>query len=685
MSYGIQVRMYVDGSSTSNYFNYSTNSEAVNLSTLTTIASNNGWTKKYEYSSVKSYSSWINYERGYFSNFKNNTTNYINLNYTKKNESVTYWYCFQFWEGTTHISSSGNLSKKSNIVYHSEAKDYLPDGYEISGTSYGYNTSNEADSWTIKEEGSWDDCAVCKVTVREKSVLHIFRYKVNIYRDPQQTVFDSFTGSKNSYDQTTTIDASNLVKNAQKLVGPGYVLRKIYGNSYCKYDASTDEIILNNYNYQAIIDMGFKPESYTATIIYYPNGAGGNSSHTQTVSGTSATLSFTALFPAKCGFTIPSGSTFGGWGTSSSSTSSSYTAGSSYPINANAPLELYAIWKYTYNISFNANGGSGTMNSITNCTYGTAYTLPKNQFTRNYTITLDYNYDNKKVTKNAECPFLYWSYNNNTYADQATVKNLADRGTAILYAQWGNYSVELPTLIRSGYVFLGWFTSATGGSQVSSPATGMSDRTLYAHWKEDIISPTISNVSHTDTNITISLDRNNATAGYWVVEASLSNFGEVKHRIKIESTTQTTITLTGLTPETTYYIRARHVNGDVSAKSNIISATTRTSTFQWTSNDSVYVIKSAVFTDAITAAKWNELIEKVNWCRRRKGLSTVLLNDAIRGQPILATNFTAMRNAIADMHTVTPARSAGDEILATYFANSDTSLKSAINAVITTL
>ena len=45
-----------------------------------------------------------------------------------------------------------------------------------------------------------------------------------------------------------------------------------------------------------------------------------------------------------------------------------------------------------------------------------------------------------------------------------------------------------------------------------------------------------------------------------------------------------------------------------------------------------------------------------------------------------------MRNAIAEMGiVVTPARSAGDEILATYFANSDTSLKSAINAVITTL
>ena len=244
---------------------------------------------------------------------------------------------------------------------------------------------------------------------------------------------------------------------------------------------------------------------------------------------------------------------------------------------------------------------------------------------------------------------------------------------------------------RTNYIFLGWSFDSTSteadyvGGDTVYLYSEKPDRTLYAVWKISVIKPAITYVSHTDTTIKISLDRNGATAGSWIIEASLSNFGTVVYTTTITSTSQTTITLTRLTPEKTYYIRARHVIGDVSASSNVISATTRTSTFQWTSNDSVYVIKSAVFTDAITAAKWNELIKKVNWCRSQKGLSTASLNRATSGQQILATNFTAMRNAIADMRTVTPARSAGDEILATYFANSDTSLKSAINAVITTL
>ena len=244
---------------------------------------------------------------------------------------------------------------------------------------------------------------------------------------------------------------------------------------------------------------------------------------------------------------------------------------------------------------------------------------------------------------------------------------------------------------RTNYTFLGWSfdSTATAASYVSGdPVTLNSekpDRTLYAVWKIAVIKPTITYVSHTDTTIKISLDRNGATTGSWIIEASLSNFGTIVYTTTITSTSQTTITLTDLTPEKTYYIRARHVIGDVSASSNVISATTRTSIFQWTSDDSRYVVKDAVFTDAITAAKWKELIKKVNWCRKKKGLSIVSLNEAVRGQPILAKDFTDMRNAIADMHAVTPAREPDDEILATYFANSDTSLKSAINAVITTL
>lgn len=46
----------------------------------------------------------------------------------------------------------------------------------------------------------------------------------------------------------------------------------------------------------------------------------------------------------------------------------------------------------------------------------------------------------------------------------------------------GTYG-DLPTPTRTGYVFDGWYTSASGGSRVTS-STGVSitgDQTLYAH------------------------------------------------------------------------------------------------------------------------------------------------------------------------------------------------------------
>lgn len=728
MSYAIQVRMYVSGSATDNYFDYSTNNASVSLSTLTTVASNHGWTNSYEYSSVRNYSSWITYDRGYFSDFSSSTTNYINLTYTKKSYGgdvrltlstgiASARIAYKDSDGTRHPSSG--YSRSYGDTYEDVSHLYVDtvtfeDGYTTPwkatfGGSYTQATNYDRTS------GSGDVAInvypqsgeTASLTLRGTYETGNVRINFGLGVSSLQIAYRDSNGDRHpSTDGTyTTYTSAQLFTNVH-MVYVGYVSfdssyqlpwNASYSGSYTsetttgRTSGTTTTVNASIYpelDSTANFTISGSQITYNYYIYWFDlYESTATPYRTSTKEGTTQeTWSFTAPYMSKTGYD------FEGWCASYSGKNGtgSIVVGEgetiTLPYHNQRSITLYARWSiHIYNISFYANGGSGSMNSMTGCMYGTSYTLSKNQFTRKHIVTLDYNYDNKKVTKNAECPFLHWSYNNKTYADQATVKNLADSGTATLYAQWGNYSVELPTLIRSGYVFLGWFTSATGGSQVSSPVTGMSDRTLYAHWKEDVISPTISNVSHTDTTITISLNRNNATTGSWIIEASLSNFGTVVYTTTITSTTQTTITLTKLTPETTYYIRARHVNGGVSASSNIISAITRTSTFQWTSNDSVYVVKSAVFTDAITAAKWNELIKKVNWCRSKKGWPTASLNSAVSGQPILATNFTAMRNAIADMHTVTPARSAGDEILATYFANSDTSLKSAINAVITTL
>ena len=400
--------------------------------------------------------------------------------------------------------------------------------------------------------------------------------------------------------------------------------------SGCRYDQNEGEFTFTSTS--PTINVAYTKivvPTYNYYLRYHANGGTGgpNDQSTLGTTATSVTFKVPSTEPTRTNYT------FLGWSFDSTATKASYVSGDIVTLNSGNPdRTLYAVWKYTpkynYYLRYHANGGTGGPN------------------------------------------------------DQS---NLGTTATSV------TFKVPSTEPTRTNYTFLGWSfdSTATSASYVSGNTVTLNsekpDRTLYAVWKIAVIKPTITYVSHTDTTIKISLDRNNATTGSWIIEASLSNFGTVVYTTTITSTTQTTITLTGLTPEKTYYIRARHVIGDVSASSNVISATTRTSTFQWTSDDSRYVVKDAVFTDVITAEKWKELIKKVNWCRKKNGWPVVSLNDAVRGQPILAKDFTDMRNAIADMHAVTPAREPDDEILATYFANSDTSLKSAINAVITTL
>ena len=55
------------------------------------------------------------------------------------------------------------------------------------------------------------------------------------------------------------------------------------------------------------------------------------------------------------------------------------------------------------------------------------------------------------------------------------------------YVPVGSALGTLPTPIRTGYTFLGWFTAASGGTQVtaSTVITQASDVTYYAHWSKN--------------------------------------------------------------------------------------------------------------------------------------------------------------------------------------------------------
>lgn len=168
----------------------------------------------------------------------------------------------------------------------------------------------------------------------------------------------------------------------------------------------------------------------------------------------------------------------------------------------------------TYTIKYNGNGNTGGSTASSTHTYNTAKALTKNGFTK------------------TGYSFSKWNTKSDgtgtSYTNGQSVKNLTSTNGATinLYARWTinsytatfngngggtpnpttikkNYGAKLgtlPTVSRTGYTFKGWFTAASGGTQISTSTTmPASNPTYYAHW-----------TAHT---YTIAFNGNGATSG----------------------------------------------------------------------------------------------------------------------------------------------------------------------------
>ena len=233
--------------------------------------------------------------------------------------------------------------------------------------------------------------------------------------------------------------------------------------------------------------QNFTVAAATYTISYNANrGSGAPSTQTKT-HGTALTLSSTKPTKAnanttgyKVTFNANGGScstssltstlttkyTFSKWNTNSSGTGTSYTAGGSY--TANAAATLYAI--YTSSVT----KGSITLPTATR----TGYTFKGWSTSSTATSGSTGSYTPSAATT------LYAVWSANSY----TVTFNANGGTTTTASKSVTYNSTygtLPTPTRAGYKFLGWYTTASGGTQITSSTkvSITSAQTLYAHWE----------------------------------------------------------------------------------------------------------------------------------------------------------------------------------------------------------
>ncbi|WP_104735246.1 InlB B-repeat-containing protein [Hanstruepera ponticola] len=152
--------------------------------------------------------------------------------------------------------------------------------------------------------------------------------------------------------------------------------------------------------------------SSTFSVTYEGNGHTGGSVPTD---GNVYNSGDTVTVLGNTGSLINTCNTFNGWNTSSDGSGTNYVAGNTFTINANTIL--YAQWSPTGNtVTFNSNGGSGTMANQINC-------APTNLDTNSFTYS----------------GFTFNSWNTaadgsgTTYADGSVYNFSAD---ITLYAQW---------------------------------------------------------------------------------------------------------------------------------------------------------------------------------------------------------------------------------------------------------
>ena len=310
-----------------------------------------------------------------------------------------------------------------------------------------------------------------------------------------------YNNLSSSGSATTSVGSSNIQTTVSS--GEGWSTSnqvKLYSKSYT-YTRGTSAV--KRYLYAKLTNVDRVAATMSAsttftipklasyTVSYNANGGSGAPSSQTKYYGKTLTLSSTK--PTRSGYT------FVGWGTSTSDTSKDYDPGDSYTTNAGDTL--YAIWKKTITLTYNANSGSGAPSeqsaTVYNATTSYKFTLSSTKPTRTgYTFlgwstsssaaSASYSAGGTITLSSSDILYAVWKINTYTVSYDANGGTGAPSDQTKTYGKTLTLSSTKPT--RTGYTFQGWGTSATdttvdyaaGGSYTANAGD-----TLYAIWKID--------------------------------------------------------------------------------------------------------------------------------------------------------------------------------------------------------
>ena len=420
------------------------------------------------------------------------------------------------WSANTYVVSfnpgKGTLDGNSNkdVVYDSKYGD-LP-----TASRAGYSF----DGWYTSETGGSKVTSDTPVKITNNQTLYA-RYTPNkidyLVRYDQENAQDENYTTKETITLNADMDSEVTVKpktyTGFKAPSEQKITIKESGNSVTfQYKRNVAKIKLNANGGKLNADDGYNVKfslKDDGTVLTNGNVYYQNIKHEQVLgtSGLANPDNKSYINLKKTGYRIPDKSEWctkaDGTGTcyqddNSAENDPTYTSATFCNTNSgDCEITLYVHWvARTYTVTFEKNDGSGDNAGTRTVTYDAKYgTLPTLSRT-GYTFTGWFTaasggtqVTSDTIVKITEAQTLYAHWTPNKYIvtfikNDGTSNNAGTR-TVTYDAKYGT----LPTVSRSGYTFLGWYTAASGGTQVTSATkvTQAKDHTLYAQWKADRI------------------------------------------------------------------------------------------------------------------------------------------------------------------------------------------------------
>ncbi len=400
---------------------------------------------------------------------------------------------FNYYNGTAAAKATASATRsyisKSGGVNTIQANIGIPAAVSgskgVDSTTYSHVSTSKTGSATTPTTATATYYAVYKKTVTATKY---------VYNNTSSTA----TGTAYAYYDGSKANAS--INLGTTTPPSGYTARgwstSNAANATVNVALNGNASIMNNTTY-------YMSYSYSVTLTY--NGNGATSGVPAAQSGTAymnytggrvgATITLSTTKPTRTNYT------FTGWFTAESG-GTKY--GTTTTISANTTI--YAQWSgNVYTVTLNTQSATSAGSTAVYEKYGTGIyketacttqmTTSANAITkpsRSYTLTYNANGGTVSGTSTT-ASYTFGGYytatggggdqlinaNGNITTAFTTTKYSAN---ATLYAKWTNNSISLATPTRTGYTFKGWFTAASGGTQITSATSITANQTIYAQW-----------------------------------------------------------------------------------------------------------------------------------------------------------------------------------------------------------